>query len=227
MSSDWPDWYLKPTKGWKKWDVNQMNEYYQTKFVSQGPSGIKRSDKSPTGWVAVDLHGDWRVYSVAPSASKYDEHDEYMGNIVTDPFSEDIALSFPMDVSGLTPTAVVDDDESVASNDPYGEHDPFDDPADDRGAHHAAIAAAVSATTKAPGSETETKRDKKQNPFAGFRGDFAGLVSTFLNPVTSRIIGYKGIPRKRKFSVLQRYSPFWKEQMRLTQTSVLAGPFSP
>lgn len=55
-------------------------------------------------------------------------------------------------------------------------------------------------------------------------GDFSGLVNTFYNPVTSRIIGYKGIPRKRKFSSLQRYSPFWKEQMRLTQTSVLAGP---
>jgi hypothetical protein len=55
-------------------------------------------------------------------------------------------------------------------------------------------------------------------------GAFSGLVCTFLNPVTSRIIGYKGIRRKRKFAALERYSPFWKEQNRLTQRSVLAGP---
>lgn len=58
-------------------------------------------------------------------------------------------------------------------------------------------------------------------------GDFSGLVRTVLNPVTGRIIGYKGIPRRRKrsrFDSLQRYSPFWKDHMRFTQTSVLAGP---
>ena len=56
-------------------------------------------------------------------------------------------------------------------------------------------------------------------------GDFSGLVCTFVNPVTSLIIDYKGIPsRKRKFAALERYSPFWKEHNRLTQRSVLAGP---
>ncbi len=44
-------------------------------------------------------------------------------------------------------------------------------------------------------------------------GDFAGLVSTFVNPVTSRIIGYKGIPRKRRRNTsLERWSPFWAQQ---------------
>lgn len=55
-------------------------------------------------------------------------------------------------------------------------------------------------------------------------GDFSGLVSTFLNPVTSRILGYKGIPRKRKkFSTLEQYSPFWKEQHE-TPRSVFVAP---
>lgn len=71
--------------------------------------------------------------------------------------------------------------------------------------------------------EPDPKRPKL-NPVTRPVGDFSGLVSTFYNPVTSRIIGYKGISRKRKFSTLERYSPFWKEHNRLTQTSVLAGP---
>ncbi len=64
----------------------------------------------------------------------------------------------------------------------------------------------------------------KPNPVIGYGGDFSGLVTTFYDPVTSHIIDYKGIPRKRKFSSLYRYSPFWKEQARLSQRSVLVGP---
>ena len=71
------------------------------------------------------------------------------------------------------------------------------------------------------------KKPKPNPSLIRTSGDFSGLVHTFLNPVTGRIIGYKGIPRRRtrrRFDSLQRYSPFWKDHMRLTQTSVLAGP---
>ena len=71
--------------------------------------------------------------------------------------------------------------------------------------------------------ELPDAKRQKTNPVCT-PGDFSGLVSTFLYPTTGGIINYKGIPRKRKFTSLERYSPFWKEQMRLTQTSVLAGP---
>jgi len=71
--------------------------------------------------------------------------------------------------------------------------------------------------------ELPDPKRQKTNPIAVF-GDFSGLVQTLLNSTTGSIIGYKGIPRKRKFSSLERYSPFWKEHNRLTQTSVLAGP---
>lgn len=66
------------------------------------------------------------------------------------------------------------------------------------------------------------KKPRPSTPVA--RGDFSGIQTTLYHPTTGNIINYQGIPRKRKFSALERYSPFWKEQMRLTQTSVLAGP---
>lgn len=70
----------------------------------------------------------------------------------------------------------------------------------------------------------EPKR-QKTNPAVSVQGSFAGLVTTFLEPTTGLILNYKGIPsRKRKYNSLERYSPFWKEHNRLTQTSVLAGP---
>lgn len=57
-----------------------------------------------------------------------------------------------------------------------------------------------------------------------FRGlGFSGLVSTLLNPVTGRILNYKGIRRKRKLSTLEQYSPFWKEQSH-TPRSVFVAP---
>ncbi len=58
----------------------------------------------------------------------------------------------------------------------------------------------------------------------GVCGDFSGLVSTFLNPTTGRIIGYKGLrSRKRsRLQTLEQYSPFWKDQH--TPTTVFVAP---
>ena len=46
----------------------------------------------------------------------------------------------------------------------------------------------------------------------GFCRDFSGVQRTRLNPVTGRIIGYKGIPRKRALSPTSKYSQFWRDQ---------------
>jgi len=42
--------------------------------------------------------------------------------------------------------------------------------------------------------------------------DFSGIQRTMVNPVTGRIIGYKGIPRKRRLSPTSKYSSFWRDQ---------------
>ena len=42
--------------------------------------------------------------------------------------------------------------------------------------------------------------------------DFSGIQRTRVNPVTGRIIGYKGIPRKRSLSPTSKYSSFWRDQ---------------
>ena len=47
---------------------------------------------------------------------------------------------------------------------------------------------------------------------AGWCRDFSGVQRTRLNPVTGRIIGYKGIPRKRSLSPTSKYSEFWRQQ---------------
>lgn len=47
---------------------------------------------------------------------------------------------------------------------------------------------------------------------AGWCRDFSAVQRTRLNPVTGRIIGYKGIPRKRNLSPTSKYSAFWREQ---------------
>lgn len=57
-------------------------------------------------------------------------------------------------------------------------------------------------------------------------GNFAGLVHTFYNPVTSRIIGYKGIRPKRRMGTLEKYSQFWRDQSVLGKRS-RETPFSP
>ena len=47
---------------------------------------------------------------------------------------------------------------------------------------------------------------------AGWCRDFSAIQRTRVNPVTGRIIGYKGIPRKRALSLTSKYSSFWREQ---------------
>ena len=47
---------------------------------------------------------------------------------------------------------------------------------------------------------------------AGWCRDFSAIQRTRVNPVTGRIIGYKGIPRKRAFSPTSKYSSFWRDQ---------------
>jgi len=42
--------------------------------------------------------------------------------------------------------------------------------------------------------------------------DFSAIQRTRVNPVTGRIIGYKGIPRKRALSPTSKYSSFWRQQ---------------
>ena len=42
--------------------------------------------------------------------------------------------------------------------------------------------------------------------------DFSAIQRTRVNPVTGRIIGYKGISRKRRLSPISKYSSFWREQ---------------
>jgi len=47
---------------------------------------------------------------------------------------------------------------------------------------------------------------------AGWCRDFSAIQRTRVNPVTGRIIGYKGIPRKRALSPTSKYSSFWRDQ---------------
>lgn len=47
---------------------------------------------------------------------------------------------------------------------------------------------------------------------AGWCRDFSAIQRTRVNPVTGRIIGYKGIRRKRALSPTSKYSQFWREQ---------------
>ena len=47
---------------------------------------------------------------------------------------------------------------------------------------------------------------------AGWCRDFSAIQRTRVNPVTGRIIGYKGIRRKRALSPTSKYSSFWRDQ---------------
>jgi len=47
---------------------------------------------------------------------------------------------------------------------------------------------------------------------AGWCRDFSAIQRTRVNPVTGRIIGYKGIHRKRALSPTSKYSSFWRDQ---------------
>ena len=57
---------------------------------------------------------------------------------------------------------------------------------------------------------------------AGWCRDFSGIQRTRVNPVTGRIIGYKGIPRKRAISPTSKYSEFWRQQ-KYSKTSFHAA----
>jgi hypothetical protein len=46
---------------------------------------------------------------------------------------------------------------------------------------------------------------------AGWCRDFSGVQRTRVNPVTGLIIGYKGISRKRRLSLVSKYSSFWRD----------------
>tara|TARA_B110000003_G_scaffold243938_1_gene252717 strand:- start:1657 stop:2049 length:393 start_codon:yes stop_codon:yes gene_type:complete len=61
---------------------------------------------------------------------------------------------------------------------------------------------------------TDVRRVKYTGPSytAGWCRDFSAIQRTRVNPVTGRIIGYKGIPRKRALSPTSKYSSFWREQ---------------
>jgi len=72
-------------------------------------------------------------------------------------------------------------------------------------------------TPKPKRLDDQEKRDRDVDftgPFysAGWCRDFSAIQRTRLNPVTGRIIGYKGIPRKRALSPTSKYSSFWRDQ---------------
>jgi hypothetical protein len=57
---------------------------------------------------------------------------------------------------------------------------------------------------------------------AGWCRDFSAIQRTRLNPVTGRIIGYKGITRKRAISPTSKFSEFWRQQ-KYSKTSFHAA----
>ena len=61
---------------------------------------------------------------------------------------------------------------------------------------------------------TEVRRVHYTGPSytAAWCRDFSAIQRTRVNPVTGRIIGYKGIPRKRSLSPTSKYSSFWRDQ---------------
>ena len=65
---------------------------------------------------------------------------------------------------------------------------------------------------RGPGSKTRTVTHTGPAYTADYCRDFSALQRTRLNPVTGRIIGYKGIPRKRALSPTSKYSSFWRDQ---------------
>ncbi len=62
--------------------------------------------------------------------------------------------------------------------------------------------------------DTEVRRVVYTGPSytAAWCRDFSAIQRTRVNPVTGRIIGYKGIPRKRALSPTSKYSSFWRDQ---------------
>ena len=62
------------------------------------------------------------------------------------------------------------------------------------------------------GSTTRTVTHTGPAYVADFCRDFSAVQRTRLNPVTGRIIGYKGIRSKRSLSPTSKYSQFWRDQ---------------
>lgn len=65
---------------------------------------------------------------------------------------------------------------------------------------------------RGPGSTTRTVTHTGPAYVADFCRDFSAVQRTRLNPVTGRIIGYKGIRSKRSLSPTSKYSQFWRDQ---------------
>ena len=65
---------------------------------------------------------------------------------------------------------------------------------------------------RGPGSNTRTVTYTGPSYSADYCRDFSAIQRTRLNPVTGRIIGYKGIPSKRSLSPTSKYSQFWRDQ---------------
>jgi len=75
---------------------------------------------------------------------------------------------------------------------------------------------------RGPGSKTRTVTYTGPSYSASWCRDFSAIQRTRVNPVTGRIIGYKGIPRKRALSPTSKYSSFWREQ-KYAKTSFRAA----
>ena len=65
---------------------------------------------------------------------------------------------------------------------------------------------------RGPGSKTRTVTHTGPAYSASYCRDFSAIQRTLLNPVTGRIIGYKGIRSKRSLSPTSKYSQFWRDQ---------------
>lgn len=67
---------------------------------------------------------------------------------------------------------------------------------------------------KGPGSRTQVVYEGPEY-VSDLCRDFSGIQRTVVNPISGRIIGYKGIrPRKRKFDLVKKYSSFWRDYDR-------------
>jgi hypothetical protein len=67
---------------------------------------------------------------------------------------------------------------------------------------------------KGPGSRTQVVYEGPEY-VSDLCRDFSGIQRTVVNPITGRIIGYKGIrSRKRKLDLVRKYSSFWRDYDR-------------
>jgi len=66
---------------------------------------------------------------------------------------------------------------------------------------------------RGPGTKTRTVTHTGPSYAADYCRDFSAIQRTCLNPVTGRIMGYKGIrsKRSRSLSPVSKYSQFWRD----------------